>query len=39
MSDFISEIIGFTIVALVVIMLAFFTSKLEKKYKNENKKD
>jgi ABC-type uncharacterized transport system permease subunit len=37
MDDFQSELIGFTIVAIVVIMLAFFTSKLEKKYKDENK--
>lgn len=37
MSNFQSELIGFTIVAIVVIMLAFFTSKLEKKYKDENK--
>jgi len=39
MNDFQSELIGFTIVALVVIMLAFFTSKLEKRFKDENKKD
>ncbi len=37
MSNIQSELIGFTIVAIVVIMLAFFTSKLEKKYKDENK--
>jgi large-conductance mechanosensitive channel len=39
MGDFLSELIGFSIVAIVVIMLAFFTSKLEKRFKDENKKD
>lgn len=37
MSDFISEIIGFSIVTLVVLMLAFFTKKMEDKYKDEDK--
>ena len=36
MNDLISELIGFTIVTIVVIMLAFFTSKLQKKIQNEN---
>ncbi len=39
MNDFQSEIIGFCIVAIVVIMLAFFTSKLEKKYNNKDQED
>ena len=33
MSDLQGEIIGFIIVALVVIMLAYFTKKMEDKYK------
>lgn len=37
MNDFISELIGFVIVAIVVIMLAYFTSKLEKKYKDKDR--
>mgnify|MGYP001310421748 CR=1 FL=1 len=39
MNDLISELIGFSIVTIVVIMLAYFTSKLEKKYKDKNKED
>ena len=39
MNDLQSELIGFSIVAIVVIMLAFFTSKMEKRYKDEDKKD
>jgi len=39
LSDFISELIGFGIVTLVVIMLAYFTAKLEKKFKDKNKED
>lgn len=39
MSDFQSELIGFGIVSLVVIILAYFTGKMEKKYKDEAKKD
>ena len=39
MDDFQSELIGFSIVAIVVIMLAFFTSKMEKKYKDQDKKE
>ena len=39
MNDLISEAIGFSIVAIVVIMLAFFTSKLQKRYQDENKLD
>jgi hypothetical protein len=39
MSDLQSELIGFSIVAIVVIMLAFFTLKMEQKYKDEDKKD
>jgi len=35
MSDLQSELIGFAIVTAVVIMLAFFTKKLEDKYKNK----
>jgi hypothetical protein len=31
MEDFQSEVIGFTIVAVVVIMLAFYESKIRKK--------
>ncbi len=31
MEDFQSEVIGFTIVAVVVIMLAFYESKIIKK--------
>ena len=31
MEDFQNEIIGFTIVAVVVIMLAFYESKIRKK--------
>lgn len=38
MSDFISEIIGFSIVTLVVLMLAFLTKKMEDKYKDKDKK-
>ena len=37
MNDLISELIGFSIVAIVVIMLAYFTSKLQKRFKDENK--
>lgn len=37
MDDLISEIIGFTIVTLVVIMLAFFTKRMEDKYKEDEK--
>ncbi len=37
MDDLISEIIGFTIVTLVVIMLAFFTKRMEDKYKEDDK--
>jgi large-conductance mechanosensitive channel len=37
MNDLISELIGFSIVAIVVIMLAFFTSKLQKRFENEQK--
>ena len=36
MDDLISELIGFTIVTIVVIILAYFTSKLQKKFKDEN---
>tara|TARA_B100001063_G_scaffold89340_1_gene83163 strand:+ start:6974 stop:7099 length:126 start_codon:yes stop_codon:yes gene_type:complete len=36
MSDLISELIGFSIVTIVVIMLAYFTSKLQKRFKDEN---
>lgn len=32
MNDFVSELIGFAIVTCVVIMLAFFTKKMEDKY-------
>ncbi|MBU3015905.1 hypothetical protein KO488_14190 [Poseidonibacter lekithochrous] len=39
MNDLISELIGFTIVAIVVIMLAFFTSKLQKRFEDEDKED
>lgn len=35
MDDLIAEIIGFTIVTLVVIMLAFFTKRMEDKYKED----
>jgi|GEM_PF-5239404 len=35
MEDLISEIIGFTIVSAVVILLAYFTKKLQKKYEEE----
>ncbi len=31
MSDFLGELIGFGVVAVVVVMLAFLTAKLEKK--------
>ena len=31
MEDFQNEVIGFTIVAVVVIMLAFYESKIRKK--------
>ncbi len=37
MDDLIAEIIGFTIVTLVVIMLAFFTKIMEDKYKEDEK--
>lgn len=37
MDDLIAEIIGFTIVTLVVIMLAFFTKRMEDKYKEDDK--
>lgn len=37
MDDLIAEIIGFTIVTLVVIMLAFFTKRMEEKYKEDEK--
>lgn len=37
MDDLISEIIGFTIVTLVVIMLAYFTKRMEDKYKEDEK--
>ncbi len=37
MDDLIAEIIGFTIVTLVVIMLAFFTKRMEDKYKEDEK--
>jgi len=37
MDDLISELIGFAIVTIVVIMLAYFTSKLQKKFKDEMK--
>jgi len=36
MSDLISEIIGFSIVTIVVIMLAYFTKKMQDKYKEED---
>jgi len=39
MNDLYSELIGFGIVTLVVIMLAYFSFKLEKKYRDENKKE
>lgn len=39
MNDFISELIGFSIVTLVVIMLAFLTKKMEAKYHKEDKED
>lgn len=32
MEDLISEIIGFIIVSVVVILLAYFTKKLQNKY-------
>lgn len=35
MNDLISELIGFTIIAAVVIMLAYFTKKMEDKYKKD----
>lgn len=35
MSDLESEIIGFTVVAIVVIALAVFSQKLQNKYKNK----
>ncbi len=35
MEDLISEIIGFTIVAAVVVLLAYFTKKLQNKYDKE----
>lgn len=38
MNDFISELIGFAIVTCVVVLLAYFTKKLESKYKNDEKK-
>jgi len=39
MNDLISELIGFSIVTIVVIMLAFFISKLQKKFKDKNKEE
>lgn len=35
MNDFISELIGFGIVTIVVIMLAYFTKRMEDKYHND----
>jgi hypothetical protein len=33
MSDFQNELIGFTIIAIVIIVLAFFTQRIQKKDK------
>lgn len=37
MSDLQSEIIGFTVITIVVLMLAFLTKKMEDRYKNDTK--
>jgi len=39
MADFQSELIGFTIVTIVVFMLAYLTSRMEKRFKEQNKND
>jgi len=39
MNDFISELIGFLIVTIVVIMLAFFTKRMEDKYHKDKEED
>lgn len=35
MEDLISEIVGFTIVTTLVVLLAYFTKKLQNKYEEE----
>jgi len=39
LNDLYSELIGFGIVTIVVIMLAFFSFKLEEKFKDKNNED
>ena len=38
MENLYNEIIGFGIVALVILMLAFYTKKKEEQYRAENEK-